>query len=254
MTRLLTRRRLLIGAALATPALILGATGRWPSGRMLKRTYLGLGETLSHAVHSRVGHGALAREYAPEEMSPVFRTNGAVEGTSPQWLAARETGFATWSLAVDGLVEAPRRFTLAELRALPSRSQITRHDCVEGWSAIGGWTGVPLARVLDAVRLRDEVRFVVFWCSDAKSGMQYYESIDLIDALHPQTILAYAMNGAPLPVGHGAPLRLRAERQLGYKQAKFIERIEAVATLAGVGFGNGGFWEDVAGYEWYAGI
>ena len=137
---------------------------------------------------------------------------------------------------------------------MPSRTQITRHDCVEGWSAIGQWTGVPLGRLLGEAGLRPAARYVVFHCADDFDGSLYYESIDLADAHHPQTILAYAMNGAPLPIGHGAPLRLRVERQLGYKQAKFVMRLEVVASLAAIGAGKGGYWEDAIGYDWYAGI
>ena len=140
---------------------------------------------------------------------------------------------------------------------MPARTQITRHDCVEGWSAIGKWKGPTLGSVLQLAGLKPNARFIVFSCADnLQAGMflaQYYESIDLIDAFHPQTILAYEMNDRPLPVAHGAPLRLRVERQLGYKQAKYIQRIEAVASLAPHGGGAGGFWED-RGYEWYAGI
>jgi DMSO/TMAO reductase YedYZ molybdopterin-dependent catalytic subunit len=142
---------------------------------------------------------------------------------------------------------------------MPSRTQITRHDCVEGWSCIGQWQGVQLGRVLDAVQLKPAARYVVFYCADTfvqtlDGGIRYYESHDLEDAYHPQTILAYAMNGAPLPIAHGAPLRLRVERQLGYKMAKYVMRIEAVESCAGIGQGKGGFWEDYADYAWYAGI
>ncbi|MFN2258429.1 MAG: molybdopterin-dependent oxidoreductase, partial [Parasphingopyxis sp.] len=143
---------------------------------------------------------------------------------------------------------------MATIRALPSRTQITRHDCVEGWSAIGQWTGVPLSRLLDIARLRNGANYIVFHCADSFGDRRYYESIDLVDAFHPQTILAYAMNGEPLPEGHGAPLRLRVERQIGYKHAKFVMRIEAVASLDGVYGGQGGYWEDVGDYAWYAGI
>ena len=143
---------------------------------------------------------------------------------------------------------------LAELRAMPARSQITRHDCVEGWSAIGKWTGVPLSHLLGQAGLKPEARYIVFRCADTFRGTLYYESIDLVDALHPQTILAYGMNDGPLPVGHGAPIRLRVERQLGYKHAKFIMQIEAVDSLAPIGRGKGGFWEDLIDYDWYAGI
>ena len=147
-----------------------------------------------------------------------------------------------------------RDSSLADLRALAARTQITRHDCVEGWSAIGQWTGVPLGEVLKAAGLAANARYIVFHCADNLDGQGlYYESIDLFDAFHPQTILAYAMNGRPLQIGHGAPVRLRVERQLGYKHAKFVMRIEAAESLAAFGYGKGGFWED-RGYAWYAGI
>jgi DMSO/TMAO reductase YedYZ molybdopterin-dependent catalytic subunit len=137
---------------------------------------------------------------------------------------------------------------------MPARTQITRHDCVEGWSAIGQWTGAPLKLLLDAAGLKQSARYIVFHCADRIGGAPYYESIDLIDAFHPQTILAWALNGQMLPVQNGAPLRLRVERQLGYKHAKYVMRAEAVASLAGIGGGKGGFWEDRSDYEWYAGI
>ncbi len=149
------------------------------------------------------------------------------------------------------------------MRALPARTQITRHDCVEGWSAIGEWTGPQLSTLLRRSGLMPHARYIVFHCYDtldgepAKGGDQsagrYYESIDLVDAFHPQTIMARSMNGAPLAVAHGAPLRLRVERQLGYKHAKYVRRIEAVDRLDRIEMGKGGYWPD-RGYEWYAGI
>jgi DMSO/TMAO reductase YedYZ molybdopterin-dependent catalytic subunit len=219
---------------------------------------LGSGEWLSYRAHRLIGSEALAREYDPSEMSPRFRTNGNTQPRSPEYRRHAGEGFASWRLRVDGLVETPSEWSLAELRALPGRSQITRHDCVEGWSAIGKWTCVPLGTLLDAVRLQPEARYLVFHCADDFSSglgrVPYYESIDLVDAFHPQTILAYGMNDVDLPIGHGAPLRLRVERQLGYKHAKFVMRVEAVASLAGTGQGKGGFWEDTVNYDWYAGI
>lgn len=199
---------------------------------------------------------ALAHEYNEADLSPHFRANGttAIDDWDYQTLA--EGGFADWSLEVDGLVDRPQKIPLAELRAMPSRTQITRHDCVEGWSCIGKWTGVPLALVLQRAGLQASARYIVFWCADSLEpgeGGQYYESIGLEDAFHPQTILAYEMNGRPLPIPHGAPLRLRVERQLGYKMAKFVMKIEALASFAELGRGRGGYWED-RGYEWYAGI
>jgi DMSO/TMAO reductase YedYZ molybdopterin-dependent catalytic subunit len=157
---------------------------------------------------------------------------------------------------VGGLVAKPLNLSLAALRAMPSRTQITRHDCVEGWSAIGKWTGVPLSSVLKLAQVLPHARYVVFRCADSLGGSNadtYYESVDLLDAFHPQTLLAYELNGKSLPVQNGAPLRLRVERQLGYKQAKYIVGIDVVADLRSIRGGKGGFWED-QGYEWYAGI
>ena len=152
----------------------------------------------------------------------------------------------------------PASLSLADLKRLPQRTQITRHDCVEGWSAIGQWSGAPLGVILKAVGLAPNARFAVFHCADDLDGSSdgsglYYETIDLEDAFHPQTILAYEMNDRPLPIAHGAPLRVRVERQLGYKMAKYVMRIDAIEDFSALGRGNGGFWED-RGYDWYAGI
>jgi DMSO/TMAO reductase YedYZ molybdopterin-dependent catalytic subunit len=197
---------------------------------------------------------ALAREFSARDISSDFRANGSLRPGDAAWQAQAARGFSDWRLIVDGLVERPAALSLRELHSLPARTQITRHDCVEGWSSIGQWTGARLAPLLDRVGLRPEARFLVFHCADELApGARYYESIDLVDALHPQTILAYAMNGRALPTAHGAPLRLRVERQLGYKHAKYVMRIEAVADYARIGGGQGGFWED-RGYAWYAGI
>lgn len=257
MRPLVTRRRLLTSVGVGGPALLLSGCDWLGANPSFRDVVLGSGEWLSYRVQRLIGSQALAREYDPSDMSPEFRTNGNTMPRSEVYQAQAAAGFADWRLAVDGLVEAPRSFSLAELRAMPARSQITRHDCVEGWSAIGKWTGAPLGVVLDTVRLRPEARFIVFHCADEFGRLTptpYYESIDLVDAFHPQTILAYGMNDADLPIGHGAPLRLRVERQLGYKHAKFIMRVEAVDSLAGIGRGRGGFWEDSGNYDWYAGI
>lgn len=143
--------------------------------------------------------------------------------------------------------------SLDNIRKLPQRTQVTRHDCVEGWSAIGEWTGPQLSLLLDTATLKPEARYIVFRCADRLGEDPYYESIDLVDAYHPQTIIAHALNGEPLPIANGAPLRMRIERQLGYKHAKYLTAIEAVASLDGIGRGQGGYWED-RGYQWYAGI
>ena len=196
----------------------------------------------------------LAREFSPSDMSPVFKANGT---THPGGVAYQEmlaANFSNWRLRVDGLVANPMTLSLADLKRMPQRTQITRHDCVEGWSAIGKWQGPQLSFILDLAGLKQEARYIVFHCADRFGTTPYYESIDLVDAFHPQTILAWRMNGQPLPEAHGAPLRLRVERQLGYKQAKYVMRIEARATLAGLHGGKGGYWEDHSGYAWHAGI
>jgi len=200
---------------------------------------------------------ALAPEYDVREISKDFKPNGSISPAAADYVALRDAGFADYRLEVGGLVERPLSLSLAELRARPSRTQITKHDCVEGWTAIGQWTGVRLETLLDEAGLKPEAKYIVFHCFDAltqtEDGPRYYESIDLIDARHPQTLLAYDMNGEVLGVPHGAPLRLRVERQLGYKQAKYIRRIEAVESFDDIQGGNGGYWPD-RGYAWYAGI
>ncbi len=210
-----------------------------------------------------VGRGALATEFSAADISPVFKANGTINPVEPAYRAHAAAGFADWRVRVSGLVDRPLNLSMRDLMGMPARSQITRHDCVEGWSAIGGWAGPPLGLVLNAARARSSARYAVFLCADNyggeadKGGLQsasrYYESIDMVDALHPQTILALRLNGHPLDVAHGAPVRLRVERQLGYKHAKYVEEIRLVDRLEGFGQGQGGYWPD-RGYEWYAGI
>ena len=198
---------------------------------------------------------ALAQEFTEADLSPVFKANGSINPRTPEYLALLENGFAGYRLPVSGLVERPLSLGLAQLRALPSRTQITRHDCVEGWSCIGKWKGVPMGHVLDLAKPTAEARYLVFRCADSLDGDdgRYYESITLTEARHPQSLLAYDMNDAPLTVPHGAPLRARLERKLGYKMAKYIVGLELVAALDGIGGGNGGYWED-RGYQWHGGI
>ncbi|MEA3042686.1 MAG: hypothetical protein QOH47_524 [Sphingomonadales bacterium] len=247
---MISRRTLLVGGA---GALLTGCDrlSDSPSFRGVLRSAEGLTMKAQRLI---TGREALAREYDSADMSPVFRANGNVMPAASDYQRLLAGRFADWRLAVDGLVQRPLALSLDQIRAMPQRTQITRHDCVEGWSAIGKWTGVPLRHVLDAAGLGQDARYIVFHCADNFGPHPYYESIDLIDAFHPQTILAWAMNDRILQVPHGAPLRLRVERQLGYKHAKFVMRIEAVADLASVYGGRGGYWEDSNDYEWYAGI
>ena len=253
-----SRRRMITGAFAGASAWLLAGCDRLGETTWFPKV-LGLGESLSKSAHKLVGgRRSMAQEFTEADLSPSFRGNGNTNPDDEDYKEHAKAGFVDWELEIDGLVEQPTSLTLAQLKAMPARTQITRHDCVEGWSAIGKWTGVPLAAVLAAVKPKAEARFVVFHCADAFPGAggekeAYYESIDMDDAYHAQTILAYGLNGQELPVLNGAPLRLRVERQLGYKHAKYIMRLELVASFDDIGDGKGGYWED-HGYQWYAGI
>jgi DMSO/TMAO reductase YedYZ molybdopterin-dependent catalytic subunit len=251
---MITRRRLLGSLGLGAGGLLLSGCDRLSESenfRGVLRSAEGLTMRAQRLITSR---DALAREFSEADLSPVFRANGTRMPGSAEYQRLAAGRFADWRLTVDGLVDRPLSLSLDQLTRLPARTQITRHDCVEGWSAIGTWTGVQLWRVLNAAGLRQQARYLVFHCADEIAGRPYYESIDLIDAFHPQTILAWSLNGRLLPIANGAPLRLRVERQLGYKHAKYVERIEAVESLASIHGGRGGYWEDRGDYQWYAGI
>ena len=216
---------------------------------------LGAAEALDLAARNATrSRYSMAQEFSDADLSPSFRSNGTSNPDNADYQRLAAGDFADYRLEVGGLVQSPASLSLAELRALPQRTQITRHDCVEGWSAIGKWRGTRLRALLERVRPLESAKFVVFHCADAlEEGAPYYESIDMEDARHEQTILAYELNDQPLPIANGAPLRLRVERQLGYKMAKYVMRIELVESFAAIGDGNGGYWED-QGYQWYAGI
>jgi DMSO/TMAO reductase YedYZ molybdopterin-dependent catalytic subunit len=251
---LLRRRDLLRGATLGSSALILSGCDALNENATF-RSALRVAEKMNQVTHrSLVDRARLAPEFAITDVSPVFKTNGSLSGTSVDYLAHLQNNFADWRLRVDGMVDNPIQLGLKDLRAMPARTQITRHDCVEGWSAIAQWQGTPLRLLLQQARLSPRAKYIVFHCADSYGARPYYESIDLIDAFHPQTILAWGMNGDILPVKYGAPIRLRVERQLGYKQAKYVMRIEATDDLSKFHDGKGGYWEDVGDYEWYAGI
>ena len=213
---------------------------------------LRIGDDLTYAAQrALLSPQSLAKEYSHGDITsfPAIGTTdpatGKASALSEEYRRLQAGGFADWQLAVEGSVARPRTFSLAELKQLPSRTQITRHTCEEGWSAIGQWTGVPLSRVLDAAGILPTARYVMFYSYD-----DWADSIDMIDALHPQTLLAYGMNGRDLPIPHGGPVRLRVERQLGYKSMKFLRRI--VVTDA---FEDGGEKGNIqSGWSWHAGI
>jgi len=258
MRRAISRRALLRTGAAAVGSLTLsGCDGVFDSPSL--RGVLDFGQLVSlNAQRLLLAQQPLAREFSPADISPDFPPNGTAMPNGFGYFQLMISNFAAWRLTVDGLVRRPLSHSLDEIKAMPSRTQITLHCCDEGWSAIGQWTGVPLSHILDAADLMPKARYIVFHCLDElerlpNRGGFYYESLDLFDAFHPQTILAYGMNGGALPIRHGAPLRLRVERQVGYKSAKFVTRIEAVERLDGLGRGQGGFWED-RGYQWYGGL
>ena len=251
---MITRRGLVGSLGLGAGGLLLSGCDRiaaTPAFRGFTEGAEGLTADFTRLVSDR---GALAREFTAADLSPVFRANGTRDPAAAEYRALAAGNFADYRLRVDGLVRRPLSLSLDRLRSLPARTQITRHDCVEGWSAIGRWTGTPLRGLLNEAGLMPGAKFIVFHCADDYGPGKYYESIDLVDAFHPQTILAWGLNGRTLPIANGAPIRLRVERQLGYKHAKYVMRVEAVASLAGIGAGKGGYWEDSNDYAWYAGI
>jgi DMSO/TMAO reductase YedYZ molybdopterin-dependent catalytic subunit len=252
------RRRFLGAAAASAGALFLNGCKSLSQTEWVTNV-LGSAEGLTRRAERLLsGSWSLAPEYAKKDLSPVFKANGTLDPGTPEYRAMAANNFRDWHIPVVGLVEHPFTLSLPDLRAYPARTQITRHDCVEGWSCIGEWTGAPLNLILAKANPLPKARFVVFYCADpmpdnSANPPYYYESLDLVEAFHPQTILAYAMNGAPLGIPHGAPVRLRCERQLGYKHAKYVERIELVESFDRIGGGKGGYWED-QGYTWWAGI
>jgi sulfoxide reductase catalytic subunit YedY len=263
MSRLILSRRKLLGlSAAGASSLVLSGCdqfdflGRRDNG--VRNVIESANDLTYRAQRLLVGREALAREYGPSEIRQGQRPNGSTDPTSAEYLALKANDFADYRLKITGLVEKPASYSLAELRNMPAQSQITRHDCVEGWSCIAKWTGTRLGSILDVAGVKPQARFVVYHCFDSLptglAGPQpYYESSDLIDGHHPQTILAYGLNDDVLPVANGAPVRVRIERALGYKQAKYVHTIELVDSFAKFGLGKGGFWEDL-GYDWFAGI
>jgi DMSO/TMAO reductase YedYZ molybdopterin-dependent catalytic subunit len=258
----LSRRKFLTCATLGVSGLALSGCDLLDSlgnqDNTVRNFMEGANSLTYRAQRLMTGREALAQEFLESDIRQPQRPNGVTAPADAFYKGLLSNDFADWRLEVTGLVEKELSLSLETLQAMPSRTQITRHDCVEGWSCIGKWTGVPLALVLDQAKMKPEARFVVLHCLDSieqglSGDVKYYESIDLIDARHPQTILAYGLNGKALPVENGAPLRLRVERQLGYKMAKYVRGIELVDNFAMFGRGKGGYWED-RGYDWYAGI
>ena len=244
------KRRLFIASTVSA----LAGCGPLTSGLSQNDAFRKVLASVEPIDHHLIGTRGLAREYREGDVDRIFRVNGFATPSDAAYTKLVADEFATYRLVVDGAVTRPHAFTLGQLHRMPQQTQITRHDCVEGWSAIGKWSGVRLGELLDAVGPRDDARYVVFRCMDNDgSGNLYYESLDLHQSYHPQALLALRLNDAPLDPDHGAPVRLRVPTQLGYKSAKWIALIEVVGSFARIASGQGGYWED-QGYEWYAGI
>jgi DMSO/TMAO reductase YedYZ molybdopterin-dependent catalytic subunit len=249
----LSRRKLITTGIVAAA----GATGLVAAKNIAERNGLippdagglyGAGETLTYAAQRILTNHSMAREFSPSEISkPPFANEVAPLGEKFQRL--QEAGFADWRLAVDGMVARPASFSIADLKSHPSRSQITHLACEEGWSYIAEWTGVPLSQVLDLVGILPQAKYVVYFSMQR----DWWDSVDMADAMHPQTLVAHSMNGGDLPVGFGGPLRLRVPRQLGYKNVKYITRITVTDDLKQFGAGLGSASPE-GGYAWYAGI
>lgn len=260
-----TRRNIVVRGAAVASTLLLSGCGELSQSPFVLGLLNQVEILTRRAQRLFAGGHALAPEFATADIAASFRANGTLNPNTNDYNVHVASGFRDWMITVDGLVEKPLRLSMAQLRAMPSRTQITRHDCVEGWSCIGQWTGTPLNLVLAMARPKPEARYAVFYCADPMGEEDvdaqgnpiprpyYYESLDLLEAVHPQTILAYALNGATLPIEHGAPVRLRAERQLGYKMPKYVQRIDLVENFDRIAGGKGGYWEDL-GYQWYGGI
>jgi DMSO/TMAO reductase YedYZ molybdopterin-dependent catalytic subunit len=257
----ISRRKFLTAAGVSASGLLLGGCdafdGHLGMGDGL-RSFLEGANDLTHRAQRLLAGDSLAPEFTEADIRQPMRPNGVTAPDDDTYKGLLANNFANWRLEVTGLVEKPLSLSLDQIRNMPSRTQITRHDCVEGWSVIAKWTGTPLALVLDQAVVKPQARYVMFHCLDTidrglSGDIKYYGSIDLVDARHPQTILAYGLNGKPLPVENGAPLRARVERQLGYTMPKYLARIELVSGLADFGQGRGGYWED-NGYDWYGGI
>jgi DMSO/TMAO reductase YedYZ molybdopterin-dependent catalytic subunit len=243
---MISRRKLLQSIPAAGSLLLTGCQDSLPPSY---GTLFDASNSLTFAAHRfLLRNQPLVREFSRDKITKVFPAINTTNPESPQYQRLLQGGFAEWRLPIGGLVAKPAQLSLAMLKSFPSRTQVTQHNCEQGWSAIAEWTGVPLGRVLEEAGMLPQARYVVFHAVDG-----WWDSLDMLDALHPQTLLAYGMNGADLPVPHGAPVRLRVERQLGYKNLKFLSRIDVTDRLDDVEDGTGAVGA-AYGYSWYAGI
>ena len=252
MSKLSRRKLITTGFASAAGALSLGVAARIAQKYGLVPPdhggIYGLGETLTYASQRLLTRHSLAREFPRSQISKTPFAN-EIPPLNEAFKRLQAGGFADWRLSVNGLVARPASFSLAQLKSYPSHSQITQLACEEGWSYIAEWIGVPLSHVLEVVGIQPQARYVVYFSIDP----DWWESIDMADAMHPQTFVTYGINGEDLPVGNGGPLRIRLPRQLGYKSVKFINHLTITDNLKRFGKGLGSASPE-GGYAWYAGI
>jgi DMSO/TMAO reductase YedYZ molybdopterin-dependent catalytic subunit len=249
----ISRRKLILSGLAATA----GVSGLGVAAHLAQKYGLvppdhggiyGLGETLTYASQRLLTRHSLAREFSPSQISkPPFANEMAPLSDAFKRLQAG--GFADWRLTINGMVDRPASFSLAQLKSYPSRSQITMIQCEEGWSYIAEWIGVPLSHVLNLVGVHPQARYIAYFSIDPA----WWDSMDMADATHPQTFLTYGLNGNELPVGNGGPLRMRVPRQLGYKNVKFITHLTVTDSMKKFGKGLGSASPE-GGYAWYAGI
>jgi len=249
----LTRRKLIatgLGAAAGVTGLGLAARIAQNNGLIPPDSggFYGLGETLNYASQRLLTKHSMAREFAESQISKIPVANDIPPPTEA-FQRLQAGGFADWRLSVTGMVDRPASFSLPQLKSYPSRSQVTQLACEEGWSYIAEWIGVPLSHLLELVGIQPKAKYVVYSSIDP----DWWDSLDMADASHPQTFLVYAMNGGDLPVSNGGPLRMRVPRQLGYKSVKFITGLTVTDSLKGFGQGLGSASPE-GGYAWYAGI
>jgi DMSO/TMAO reductase YedYZ molybdopterin-dependent catalytic subunit len=250
---IISRRKLIVSGLAATAS----ASGVAVAARLAQKYGLippdhsgiyGLGETLTYASQRLLTRHSLAREFPRGRISPRPFQNELAPLTA-DFKRLQAGGFADYRLSIDGMVHEPASFSIADLKSCPSRSHITEIACEEGWSYIAEWIGVPLSHVLNLVGVHPQAKYVVYVSTEPDT----WDSIDMADALHPQTFLCYGMNGSDLPVPHGGPLRMRLPRQIGYKNIKFINRLTVTDNLKKFGKGCGSAACE-AGYAWYTGI
>ena len=249
----ISRRKLILGGAAA----VAGVSGLGVAAALANKYGLvapdhgglyGPGETLTYAALRVLTRNSMAREFSRDQISPRPFAD-PLDKLPDEFEKHKANGFTDWRLVVDGTVAKPGAFSVAELKTYPSRTQITEVACEEGWSYIAEWKGVPLSYILELVGTRPEAKYVVYRSIQS----DWWESIDMADAMHPQTFVTYGMNGNDLPVPHGGPLRLRVPRQLGYKSVKFINHLTVTDDIKKFGKGLGSSSPE-SGYAWFAGV